>query len=207
MTALHTRDVRPWGGADGMKALIDDRDPAWEWKLDNGNYAIYFDEGFTRFFCAFKKIDPTPDPSDQKEFEDNYLSDGSKGALSGEHPIPVSAGFNKKKDRTVDGNNITCPDTSTTTLCTRTVKAGKNVLIERIIISKDAAGMVEITVRNLTDSVTERRFWMDSHMNSVQNRRDSDQRVPPRGRRGRRLIHRGASLLWRGQRCPVRKVL
>ena len=118
----------------------------------------------------FRLKKTTPPSDDQVDWESNFMGDANQGIQSAENPAHVSVGFPKKKDKTVHGNNVECPTGSSTTLCTRTVKAGKNMLIECVIVSKDDPILATVTVKNVTDSKTERKYWMDKHTMFIPDR-------------------------------------
>lgn len=74
-----------------LKVLIAAKSPSLQY-LDEGNaYVIWFDEILTRFECHIVKADPVPDPSDQKDFEDNYKGDCNKASGARSHAFAVGA--------------------------------------------------------------------------------------------------------------------
>jgi len=156
-----------------LKTLIDDmEDPVLNFdSVDGRHYDIWFQDGLMLYRGKVTiEADPAPVGSDQEDWENNYQPSKRQSVESSENPKSIAVGFSKKKDKTVNGNKVTCPSGSTTTLCTRTVKAGQNVLIERIIISKDSNVLATITVKDVTNSNTERRYWMDQVCNSMPDR-------------------------------------
>ena len=65
-----------------MKGLIDSKGPCHQW-LDLGNkYWIQFLDGAFKVECVIEKRTPTPDPSEQKEFEDSYKANGNKAVVA-----------------------------------------------------------------------------------------------------------------------------
>jgi len=70
--------VLQWTGADQFKARVDTKTVFLQYILEGGYYTIWFDEAGTKYKCSIKYTTPTPEGSDQEDFEDNYKSSCNK---------------------------------------------------------------------------------------------------------------------------------
>lgn len=82
MNAPYERDIRVWAGETGMKALLNSKHPCFQFKATTKDYSVWFDEGFTRYYCVIPRATPVVDPSDEKDFNDNYK-------VKGNMPVPI----------------------------------------------------------------------------------------------------------------------
>ena len=82
--------ILAWSGTDNFKARVDKKNPSLQFIFENGYYTIWFDEARTHYVCQIPYVNPTPEGSDQEDFEENYKAACNYAA--GSRPYPFATG-------------------------------------------------------------------------------------------------------------------
>lgn len=148
----------------GFKALLDLKEPPFQEMPQATGYNLFFEEGNVRYFFYVSEA------ADITDYETNYQIDANDTPGGPERPTSVQVGINVKREVTVTGNAIDCPNNSWVTLCSLTVAAGKNVLCERVIVCMEIKTLVRVRLRNITDSINRRVYYVGEFYNGIDDR-------------------------------------